>query len=89
MNNPANVAPITPMDSVEQATNQCGPASVSNSLQYLIANGLLKNSDGKAVTDKKTNAQRLAWIDFYSGRVPPAGVASLPLMQGKLKYIGL
>jgi hypothetical protein len=44
---------LTPADSVEQATNECGPAAVANSMEYLKVDDKLKNDPSN-----KANSQR-------------------------------
>ena len=88
------VAPLTPNYSVPQQTNECAPASVANSLTYLmVGDGATNIPSFQAPTPS-----RVAWLDTRMSNVPngkidpnmgPAysGTASLGLLSGKNAYI--
>ncbi len=76
------------LNSFEQDVNQCGPASVSNSLEYL------KNRYGLAVPHANVSGiagtppnSRVAQIDVAMGRAQGAGVGNTTMTQGKAKYL--
>lgn len=76
--------------SVEQAINQCGPASLANSFQYL--------EDRYGVTASRPHADipgvggvppnsRVAQFDQATGRAPGAGITEGQFFRGKTQYI--
>ena len=71
--------------SIEQDTNQCGPAAVANSLQWL------EDTYGINVPDNHVPGIRdeslVGQLDQSMGRQPHQTVNDLPFMQGKLSYI--
>ena len=80
--------------SVEQDKNQCGPASVANSLDWLRSsqglplNAGLKNISGTAPGGTPTPANSLvAQIDKTMNRAPGATVADAQFLNGKLSFI--
>jgi hypothetical protein len=74
-------APLTNQDSVKQLPNQCAPASVANSLQYLMVN------DGNMNVPSGMPNSRVAALDTAMGRQAGKGTPTLKIIQGKLKYI--
>jgi hypothetical protein len=95
--NAPGVPPLTPADSVEQEVNQCGPAAVANSFEYLrrflgVQDGLTNspstaNGSGTGAIDPNS---RVAALDqtMNRQRVPvQLGTPTLNIIEGKLQYI--
>jgi hypothetical protein len=84
---------LTDADSVKQQTNECGPASVANSMQYLFFKRLeLKDPpDGADNTPSNgagaTKNSRVARLDKNMDYNAKNGVSSLNLKKGKESYI--
>jgi len=72
---------VTLADSVEQARNECAPAAVANSMEYLKVKDKLKN-----VPNNEADS-RVAALDRAMGYNPALGTATLNILQGKLNYI--
>lgn len=76
--------------SVEQAVNQCGPASLANSFQYLedrygrVASQ--PHADIPGVNGVPANS-RVAQFDLATGRAVGAGITEAQFFNGKTKYI--
>ena len=79
--------------SVQQDVNQCAPASVSNSLQYLCDIGTcgddfrkpnLTNDPGKANVPRSS---RVARMDFEMSRAAGAATPSINMLLGKLYFL--
>jgi hypothetical protein len=73
--------PLTTQDSVKQQVNQCAPASVADSLQYLMVN------DGNMNVPSTQKNSRVGALDKTTGRAAGVGTAMLNLIRGKLAYI--
>ncbi len=80
-------------ESVQQDVNQCAPASVNNSLQYLCDIGTcgddfgkpnLKNKPGKANMPRDS---RVARLDFEMSRAAGVATPSLNMLLGKLYFL--
>jgi hypothetical protein len=80
-------------ESVQQDVNQCAPASVSNSLQYLCDNGTcgddfkkpnLTRDPGKANVPRSS---RVARMDFEMSRAAGAATPSINMLLGKLYFL--
>jgi len=75
--------------SVEQDTNQCGPGSVANSLQWLEnTQGVRVPHDHVPGIDGKPANSLVGQIDVAMGRAPHMPVSDANFMKGKLGYIG-
>src|SRR5262249_23724977 len=74
---------LTDADSVEQRKNECGPASVANSIEYLKVNDGLKNVQG---TGQAKDKSRVDWLDIVMG-FTNMGTPSGGILGGKLLYI--
>jgi hypothetical protein len=72
---------LTQTDSVEQAINECAPAAVANSMEYLKVKDKLTN-----VPSTQANS-RVGALDRAMGYLPAFGTATLNMLQGKLNYI--
>jgi hypothetical protein len=72
---------LTLADSVEQARNECAPAAVANSMEYLKVKDKLEN-----VPNNQADS-RVAALDRAMGYSPALGTAALNILQGKLNYI--
>ena len=73
--------PLTNQDSVKQQVNQCAPASVANSLEYLKVN------DGNQNVPSGQANSRVGALDAAMGRAAGRGTPPLNIIQGKLAYL--
>jgi hypothetical protein len=72
---------LTDMNSVEQQRNECAPASVANSMQYLGVNdGANNNPAGRP-------GSRVALLDVLMGYNINLGTSPLAILTGKARYI--
>jgi hypothetical protein len=76
---------LTDANSVEQRTNECAPAAVANSLQYLKDNA---NIDDKARNvPSGQQGSRVGILDQQMGYNAAAGTSTLGILTGKQRYI--
>jgi hypothetical protein len=75
---------LTEKDSVEQAKNECAPAAVANSMEYLKVDDKLKNVPS---TGNQANSSRVGALGRAMNYNPALGTSALNILQGKKNYI--
>jgi len=76
------------LNSFEQDVNQCGPASVSNSLEYLKNRyGLAVPHDNIAGVAGNPANSRVGQIDIAMNRAQGQGISTNSMINGKAKYL--
>jgi hypothetical protein len=72
---------LTEENSVEQARNECAPAAVANSMEYLKVDDKLKNVPSNEAKS------RVGALDRAMGYNANSGTPTLGILNGKLNYI--
>ena len=75
---------LTEKDSVEQAKNECAPAAVANSMEYLKVDDKLKNVPS---TGNQANSSRVGALGRAMNYNPALGTSALNILQGKKNYM--